>query len=101
MAPSEGADTCHEGSNDHIRRSISVATLILRQDERGGAAIEGAMVLFVIRYLTRESKRRIRDIWPKSVEIVALNKPMVEINRTKGTDLLPRTCSNIEIHKFC
>ena len=57
MAPSEGADTCHEGSNDHIRRSISVATLILRQDERGGAAIEGAMVLFVTRHLTRESKR--------------------------------------------
>ena len=56
MSTSEGADTYHEGSNDHFRRSISVATLILRQDERGGAAIEGAMVLFVIRYLTREKQ---------------------------------------------
>jgi len=52
----EGADTHHEGANDHFRRSISVDTLILRQDERGGAANEGARVLFAMRCLPRESK---------------------------------------------
>ena len=53
----EGADAHHEGANDHFRRSISVDTLILRQDERGGAANEGTMVPFAMRCRTRESKR--------------------------------------------
>ena len=53
---SEGADAHHEGANDHFRRSISVDTLILRQDERGGAANEGTMVPFAMRCRTRESK---------------------------------------------
>jgi len=52
----EGADAHHEGANDHFRRSISVDTLILRQDERGGAANEGTMVPFAMRCRTRESK---------------------------------------------
>ena len=59
MSTSEGADTYHEESNDHFRRSISVATLILRRDERGGTANEGAMVFFVMRCLPRESRRKI------------------------------------------
>jgi len=49
-----------------------------------------------------KASTRIRDFWPKSgkisVENVALNKPLAEIDQTKGIDLLPRVYWNVGMH---